>query len=275
MTTRTITALTIATSDPSGGAGIQADLKTFTALGAYGTAVLVALTAQSTHGVTGIHVVPASFVDEQIDTLLSDVRVDAVKIGMLANAEIVATVAAALERHRPPYVVLDPVMVAASGDRLLERDAVEVMRDELLPKVDLVTPNLPEAGDLLDQFQATDEADAERQAKELRELGVPRVLLKGGHFTSSPESTDLYVDERGTLRLAAPRVETKHSHGTGCTLSSGIAALRPRAADWPTAIFEAKTFVSAALATADELDVGTGNGPVNHLHAWWNRDQID
>jgi hydroxymethylpyrimidine/phosphomethylpyrimidine kinase len=264
-------ALTIATSDPSGGAGIQADLKTFSALGAYGTAVLVALTAQNTHGVTGIHVVPTAFVAEQLDTLFADVRIDAVKIGMLANAAIVETVADALERHRAENVVLDPVMVAASGDRLLERDAVVSVRDRLLPLVDLVTPNLPEAAHLLGVEQVWTEDEAADQARALHALGAKRVIVKGGHRTESPESTDMYVDGEGLERLVASRVETKHSHGTGCTLSSGIAALRARGFSWPEAVREAKAFVTASLRTADELEVGTGNGPVHHFHAWWGR----
>src|SRR5690606_16691645 len=199
----------------SGGAGIQADLKTFSALGAYGMAVLVALTAQNTHGVTGIHVVPSSFVTRQIDTLFADVRVDAVKIGMLADAEIARTVAEALERHRPGIVVLDPVMVATSGDRLLEPDAVAVLRERLLPLVSLITPNLPEAGDLLGVRRAVDLDEAKEQAVRLRELGVPRVLVKGGHLREAPESTDVYVDDEGVRLLSAPRVDTRHAHGTG------------------------------------------------------------
>jgi hydroxymethylpyrimidine/phosphomethylpyrimidine kinase len=269
-------ALTIATSDPSGGAGIQADLKTFSALGAYGTAVLVALTAQNTRGVTGIHVVPSPFITEQLDTLLVDVVVDAVKIGMLANAEVVRTVADALIRHRPPFVVLDPVMVAASGDRLLEAEAVRDLRDRLLPLADLVTPNLPEAAALLDAEVATTADDAERQARDLCRLGARRVLLKGGHRTSSAESADVYVDGTdmsvgdAATWFRAPRIATTHSHGTGCTLSSAIAALRPRRPDWPSAIEDAKAYVTQALVTAEQLQVGKGNGPVHHFHAWWD-----
>lgn len=262
-------ALTIATSDPSGGAGIQADLKTFSALGAYGTAVLVALTAQNTHGVTGIQTTPTAFITEQLDTLFADVRIDAVKIGMLANAAIVDTVVDALERHRPPYVVLDPVMVATSGDRLLERDAVRTLRDRLLPLVDIVTPNLPEAADLLGVEPARTDQEAEDQARALRERGAKRVLLKGGHRTESPESTDLFVDGSTLVRLSAPRVETKNSHGTGCTLSSAIAALLARGSSWPDAVREAKAYVTASLRAADSLEIGTGNGPVHHFHAWW------
>src|SRR5690606_34535796 len=220
--------LTIAGSDPSGGAGIQADLKTFSALGAYGTAVLVALTAQNTHGVTGVHVVPTAFITQQLETLVADVSVDAVKIGMLANAEVVNTVADFLERHRPPSVVLDPVMVATSGDRLLDASAVRDLRDRLLPLADLVTPNLPEAAALLETEPAREDEEIIRQADALRELGVARVLLKGGHRVESAESADYYVDGDVSRWLRAPRVDTTHTHGTGCTLSSAIAALRPR-----------------------------------------------
>ncbi|MFD2079713.1 hydroxymethylpyrimidine/phosphomethylpyrimidine kinase [Actinopolymorpha cephalotaxi] len=264
-------ALTIATSDPSGGAGIQADLKTFSALGAYGTAVLVALTAQNTRGVTGIHVLPTEFIAEQVDTLVSDVRVDAVKIGMLADATVVHTVAEALRRHRDrlPSVVLDPVMVASSGDRLLTEDAVALVRTELLPLAGLVTPNLPEAAALLGTSPARTPAEVERQAAELRALGVPRVLLKGGHGDDPEESADLYLDADGAEWLRAPRIHTRHTHGTGCTLSSAIAALRPQRPDWRTAVVGAKDYLTAALAAADSLDVGGGHGPVHHFHAWW------
>jgi len=263
-------ALTIATSDPSGGAGIQADLKTFSALGAYGTAVLVALTAQNTRGVTGIHVLPQEFIAQQLDTLVEDVAVDAVKIGMLADADVVRTVADALERHRPPAVVLDPVMVATSGDRLLTTDAVEVLRSRLLPLVDLVTPNLPEAADLLGRPVAHTVAEAEEHARALRELGARRVLVKGGHHVQAAESLDVYADASGVHHLAAARVETKNTHGTGCTLSAAIAALLPRRPDWLTAVRDAKDYVTAALAAADSLGVGSGSGPVHHFHAWWD-----
>ncbi|SDT17614.1 bifunctional hydroxymethylpyrimidine kinase/phosphomethylpyrimidine kinase [Actinopolymorpha singaporensis] len=267
--TRVPVALTIATSDPSGGAGIQADLKAFSALGAYGTAVLVALTAQNTRGVTGIHVVPPAFIAEQVDTLVADVRVDAVKIGMLADATVVHTVAEALRRHRLPSVVLDPVMVASSGDRLLTEDAVALVRTELLPLAGLVTPNLPEAAALLDTSPARTPAEVERQAADLLALGVPRVLLKGGHGDDPDESADLYVDADGAEWLRAPRIRTRHTHGTGCTLSSAITALRPQRPDWRTAVGDAKDYLTGALTAADSLDVGGGHGPVHHFHAWW------
>ncbi|MFI6093081.1 bifunctional hydroxymethylpyrimidine kinase/phosphomethylpyrimidine kinase [Streptomyces sp. NPDC051218] len=271
-------ALTIAASDPSGGAGIQADLKAFSANGAYGTAVLTALTAQNTQGVTGIHAVPPEFVTEQLDTLFADVAVDAVKIGMLADAAIAAAVADALERHRPRYVVLDPVMVSTSGHRLLEADAVTVLRDRLLPLADLITPNLPEAGDLLGAASATNRTEAVEQARALLKTGARRVLLKGGHHTHDAESVDILVDSThatdahgtGVTELSAPRVNTRNTHGTGCTLSAAIAALRPRSDDWQTAVRAAKDYLTGALRAADTLRVGHGHGPVHHFHQYWS-----
>lgn len=280
-------ALTIAASDPSGGAGIQADLKAFSANGAYGTAVLTALTAQNTQGVTGIHAVPPAFVTEQLDTLFADVRVDAVKIGMLADAAIATAVANALERHRPRYVVLDPVMVSTSGHRLLEADAVTVLRERLLPLADLITPNLPEAGDLLGRAAATNRNDAVEQARALLQAGARRVLLKGGHHTHHAESVDILVDATdtsdptdvtdatgawgaGVTELSAPRVNTRNTHGTGCTLSAAIAALRTQHSDWNTAVRAAKEYLTGALRAADTLHVGHGHGPVHHFHQYWS-----
>ncbi|WP_424217450.1 bifunctional hydroxymethylpyrimidine kinase/phosphomethylpyrimidine kinase (plasmid) [Streptomyces sp. BI20] len=268
--------LSIAASDPSGGAGIQADLKAFSANGAYGMAVLTALTAQNTRGVTGIHAVPPAFVTEQLDTLFADVPPAAVKIGMLADAGIAEAVADALERHRPLYVVLDPVMVSTSGHRLLEADAVAVLRERLLPLADLITPNLPEAGDLLGTAAAANRAEAVEQAHALLKTGVRRVLLKGGHHTHDAESVDVLVDgSRGAdgavvTELSAPRVNTRNTHGTGCTLSAAIAALRPRHEDWPTAVRAAKEYLTGALRAADTLRVGHGHGPVHHFHQYWS-----
>jgi hydroxymethylpyrimidine/phosphomethylpyrimidine kinase len=261
--------LTIAGVDPSGGAGIQADLKTFSALGGYGMSVVTGLTAQNTRGVRSVHGVPASFVTEQLDAVFDDVRVDAVKIGMLGTAEVADAVAAVLAARRPPYVVLDPVMVAKSGDRLLTVEAVAHLRDVLLPRVDLVTPNLPEAADLLGVPEATSEAEMRDQVDALRKLG-PAVLLKGGHL-AGPECPDLLaVDgDLEPVRLSAPRIGTTSDHGTGCTLSAAIAALRPQRGDWLTAVTEAKAYLTAALAAADRLTVGGGRGPVHHFHAWW------
>jgi hydroxymethylpyrimidine/phosphomethylpyrimidine kinase len=261
--------LTIAGVDPSGGAGIQADLKTFSALGGYGMSVVTGLTAQNTRGVRAVHGVPASFVAEQLDAVFDDVRVDAVKIGMLGTADVVDAVAAVLAARRPPHVVLDPVMVAKSGDRLLAADSVAHLRDVLLPRIDLVTPNLPEAADLLGVPEATSEAEMREQVDALRKLG-PAVLLKGGHL-AGPECPDLLAVDGAAepFRLTAPRVVTTSDHGTGCTLSAAIAALRPRRPDWLTAVTEAKAYLTAALGAAHRLTVGGGRGPVHHFHAWW------
>jgi len=261
------TVLTVAGTDPSAGAGVAADLKTFAALGAYGTLVVTAVTAQSTRGVTGVHQLDGAFVEQQLETLLADVRVDAVKIGMLGSADVTRAVAGVLRRHRLPHVVLDPVMVATSGDRLLAADAVAALRDELLPLADLITPNVPEAADLLGVAEARDEDEMRAQAARLTGL-TARVLLKGGHL-GGPESVDLLVDDDEVVRLTAPRVDTTSTHGTGCTLSSAVAALRPAAPDWATAVRGAKDYLTQALRTADRLDVGSGHGPVHHFHALW------
>ncbi|MFH5822915.1 bifunctional hydroxymethylpyrimidine kinase/phosphomethylpyrimidine kinase [Georgenia sp. AZ-5] len=261
-------ALTIAGSDPSGGAGIQADLKTFSALGAYGTAVITALTAQSTRGVTGVHTVPPDFVREQLDTLMADVPVDAIKIGMLSTAPTVEAVTAFLaERTNRPAVVLDPVMVSTSGSRLLDDGAVAAMR-RLLPHASVITPNLPEAAVLLGQDQATDEVTMRAQAHALRELGARRVLLKGGHLTGA-DATDLWLDDHGERLLRVTRVPTRNTHGTGCSLSSALAALAPQSGSWEEAASEAKSWLTGALAAADTLDIGTGAGPVHHFYDLW------
>lgn len=259
--------LTIAGTDPSGGAGIQADVKTFSALGAYATTVITALVAQNTQGVRAVHQVPPEFVTAQLDVLFDDVRIDAVKIGMLGDAKTVRAVAEALRRHAPPHVVVDPVMVAKSGDRLLAAAAVQALRDELLPRADLVTPNLPEAADLLGAAEARDEEQMRGQLHRLGQL-CPAVLLKGGHLGSA-QSPDLLLTEGQVRRLDADRVDTRNTHGTGCTLSAAIAALRPQRPDWATSVGEAKAYLTAALLTADRLDVGHGHGPQHHFHAWW------
>ncbi|HWG74010.1 MAG TPA: bifunctional hydroxymethylpyrimidine kinase/phosphomethylpyrimidine kinase [Acidimicrobiales bacterium] len=269
--------LSIAGTDPSGGAGIQADLKTFSALGAYGMAVVTAVVAQTTTGVTGVHEVPADFVTAQIDTLLADVRVDAVKIGMLANEGIVRAVGAALDRWHPPFVVLDPVMVAKSGDRLLAAGAVDALRDVLVPRADLITPNVPEAADLLGEIEAAGVDEMRAQAARLLGLGARRVLLKGGHLATGSRlegtSTDVLASAEDTEELCAVRVVTDKDHGTGCTLSAAIAALRPRHPDWSTAVGAAKAYLTGALGAAGRLDVGHGHGPVHHFYAVWDRDR--
>jgi hydroxymethylpyrimidine/phosphomethylpyrimidine kinase len=264
----TAIAVTLAGSDSSGGAGIQADLKTFAALGVYGASVITALTAQNTQGVTAIHDVPVDFIEAQIDTVFSDLDVAAVKIGMLSQVAIIETVAKGLERHRARNIVLDPVMVATSGDRLLAADAVEALRNVLIPRAVVVTPNLPEAAALTGATAARNEREMEIQARELLTLGARNVLIKGGHG-SGDESVDLLVGEGEVLRLSARRVATKNTHGTGCTLSSAIAAGLAKGLDLKTAAREAKAYITAAVAAADTLHVGHGHGPVHHFHATW------
>lgn len=260
--------LTIAGSDSSGGAGIQADLKAFSALGAYGASVITALTAQNTRGVTAIHTPDPGFITAQLDAVFDDVRIDAVKIGMLANAQIVRAVADALRRYQPKHVVLDTVMISKSNHALLAPEAVAALRDELLPLAGLLTPNLPEAGALLGVSAASDEAGMIEQAEALRALGARAVLMKGGHLTA-PDSPDWLIQDSGTLRLAAPRIPVKNTHGTGCTLSSAIAALLPQRADLASAVADAKQYLTGALRESDRLDVGSGVGPVHHFYQWW------
>jgi hydroxymethylpyrimidine/phosphomethylpyrimidine kinase len=260
-------ALTIAGSDSSGGAGIQADLKTFAAFGVYGASVITALTAQNTTGVSGIHLAPADFVTAQIDAVFSDLEVKAVKIGMVAQLATIDAIVAALKRWSPGPVVLDPVMVATSGDRLLSADAVERLRTELIPLASLLTPNLPEAAALLDEEIAASKAAIESQGKRLLELGCRAVLIKGGHGQGA-ESIDYLFGGNGVIPLSAPRIATKNTHGTGCSLSSAIAAGLAKGEDIETAVRRAKAWVSAAIAAADRLGVGHGHGPIHHFHAF-------
>ena len=261
-------ALTIAGSDSSGGAGIQADLKTFAAFGVYGASVITALTAQNTRGVAGIHLVPADFVTAQIDAVFSDLDVKAVKIGMVAQLATVDAIVAGLTRWSPKHIVLDPVMVATSGDRLLATDAVEALRTKLIPRASLITPNLPEAAALLDEPVAVSEAGIESQGKRLLALGCPAVLIKGGHGQGT-ESIDYLLSGNGIIALAAPRIATRNTHGTGCSLSSAIAAGLAKGEDMETAVRNAKVWVSAAIAAADRLGVGHGNGPIHHFHGFY------
>jgi hydroxymethylpyrimidine/phosphomethylpyrimidine kinase len=261
-------ALTIAGSDSSGGAGIQADLKTFAALGVYGASAITALTAQNTKGVTGIHLVPAEFVTAQIDAVFADLTIGAVKIGMVAQLATIEAITAALARFAPKHVVLDPVMVATSGDRLLSADAVEALRTKLIPRAAILTPNLPEAAALLDAPIATSEAAIAEQGGRLLALGCPAVLIKGGHGQGT-ESIDYLVDRDGVTALPAPRIATRNTHGTGCSLSSAIAAALAKGEDMASAVRDAKAWISAAIAQADRFTVGHGHGPVHHFHKFY------
>ncbi|MER2249004.1 bifunctional hydroxymethylpyrimidine kinase/phosphomethylpyrimidine kinase [Methylorubrum podarium] len=266
----TAIALTIAGSDSSGGAGIQADLKTFAALHVYGASVVTALTAQNTRGVQAIHDVPADFVAAQIDSVFSDLAVGAVKIGMLSHPATIRAVAEGLRRHAAGIpVVLDPVMVATSGDRLISQEAVEILRSELMPLAVVVTPNLPEAATLLDEGQAEHDNEAVAQGRRLLARGARAVLIKGGHGEGR-ESVDHLIAADGTLRrFAAPRIETRNSHGTGCTLSAAVAAGLARGQGLTEAVGTAKTYVTAAIRAADSVPVGHGHGPLHHFYALW------
>ena len=261
-------AVTIAGSDSSGGAGIQADLKTFSALGVYGASVITALTAQNTQGVNAIHDVPPDFIAAQIDAVFSDLAVGAVKIGMLSQPETIEAVAAGLARHRARNIVLDPVMIAASGDRLLAPEAIAVLRRVLIPRSLLITPNLPEAAALLDAPLAATEPEMREQAEKLLALGAKAVLIKGGHAEGA-ESVDFLVEPTTVARLSADRIATANTHGTGCTLSSAIAAGLAKGLDLSEAVREAKAYVTAAIAASDRLQIGHGHGPVHHFHGWW------
>jgi hydroxymethylpyrimidine/phosphomethylpyrimidine kinase len=263
--------LTIAGSDSGGGAGIQADLKTFSALGAYGLSVIAALTAQNTRAVTAIHDVPPEFVTAQLDAVFDDIEIAAVKIGMLSSAAIIETVSEGLRRHGARQIVVDPVMVAKSGDRLLREDAVSALKELLLPLATVITPNLPEAAVLLESAVVPDEAGMIEAAAGLRALGPEAVLLKGGHRRAG-DSIDVLDDGGAPLTLAAPRIASGNTHGTGCTLSSAIAALLAHGLPLRAAVQEAKAYITAAIRAADRLSVGHGHGPVHHFHALWRED---
>ena len=261
-------ALTIAGSDSSGGAGIQADLKTFAALGVYGASVITALTAQNTLRVSGIHHVPAEFVTAQISAVFSDLAVGAVKIGMVAQLATIDAIAAGLKRWSPKHVVLDPVMVATSGDRLLAADAIAALCAKLIPFASVITPNLPEAAALLDEPVAASEAAIEDQGKRLLAMGCRAVLIKGGHGQGA-ESIDYLIDASGGVTLAAPRIATRNTHGTGCTFSAAIAAYLAKGEGLETAVRNAKAWISAAISAADRFSVGHGHGPIHHFHRFY------
>jgi hydroxymethylpyrimidine/phosphomethylpyrimidine kinase len=259
-------ALTIAGSDSSGGAGIQADLKTFSAFGVYGASAVTALTAQNTLGVHGVHPVPADFVIAQIDAVLADLGVGAIKTGMLATAAIVGAVAGRLAACLEIPVVVDPVMIATSGDNLLATDAIEAVRTRLIPLATLITPNIPEAAALLAQAEARNEQEQGEQARALLAFGCRAVLLKGGHG-SGAEAVDLLVTREAVVRLARTRVATTATHGTGCTLSAAIAALLASGVELGPAVQRGKAFVWQALQSGRDLGIGAGHGPVDHLFA--------
>ena len=269
--------LTIAGVDPSGGAGIVADVKAISAQRAYACAVVAALTAQNTREVTGVLAIEPAFVRQQLDTLFADLRIDALKIGMLGDRLVIEVVAHRLAAQATPHRVLDPVMVAKSGDRLLEKSAIGALRETLLPLATIITPNLPEAGVLLEARAVETIKEMYRVAERLRELmphsGARWVYLKGGHLPGD-DAFDLLTDGDRMIELNEPRVATKNTHGTGCTLSAALAALLPQTRDVPEAAHVAKGYLTEALRNAGQLSVGTGHGPVHHFHSMW-RSQSD
>lgn len=265
--------LTIAGMDPSGGAGILADIKAMSALGAYGCAVVAALTAQNTQAVTDISPVNPEFVRAQIDTLFADIDIHAVKLGMLGQTGIIEVVADRLGHYQPPHLVLDPVMVSKSGDLLLEQKAIGALREQLLPLATLLTPNLPEAGVLLEMRAVETVREMRRVAERLRNLmthgGHRWVLVKGGHLPGN-DTIDVLHDGDKMLELPGRRIPTRNTHGTGCTLSAAITALLPQMNDVPALTKRAKDYLVQAISQADALNVGQGHGPVHHFHALWS-----
>ncbi|WP_420863669.1 bifunctional hydroxymethylpyrimidine kinase/phosphomethylpyrimidine kinase [Algirhabdus cladophorae] len=261
-------ALTIAGSDSGGGAGIQADLKAFSANGAYGASVVTAITAQNTKEVSAVHAVPVDIVSAQIKAVLDDLDVDAIKIGMLFSPELIEAVAQGLAGFTGP-IILDPVMVAKSGDALLQSEAVAGLIDQMLPLATVLTPNLPEAALLLDQPPAKTDAEAVAQGQALLTMGPRAVLLKGGHAEGDTCTDFLLTADAPPFALPAPRVQTQNTHGTGCTYSASIAALMAKGLDLPTAVQQAHSYLHQAILQADTLQIGSGHGPVHHFHAHW------
>lgn len=267
-------ALTIATSDSGGGAGIQADLKAFAARGCYGMSALAALTAQNTDEVRGIHALPTDFVGLQIDTVVEDIGVDAVKIGMLFNSDIIEVVAERLEAHRIKHIVLDPVMVAQSGAKLIKDEAIETLVKRLFPLSTVITPNLPEAETLLDR-EISNDSEVEQAARDLLELGPASVLLKGGHFSKDVSRDCLVIkDPEGRQDLfwfEGERIETDNTHGTGCTLSSAIAADLAKGNTLPDSVRMAKKYISGAIKAGSRFEIGKGSGPLHHFYELWDK----
>ena len=276
--TATPIALTIAGSDSGGGAGIQADLKTFSALDVYGCSVITALTAQNTQGVQGILDVPPDFIRQQVDSVFSDIAVNTVKIGMLSQQSVIEAVVSALETYQPTHLIVDPVMVATSGDVLLQQNAIDALRTLLIPKATLITPNLAEAAQLLNWDIPHSLEEMMAMIEPLQALGAKAVLLKGGHLpistdTSNQPSTykavDLFFDGAHLHTLESAWVKTKNTHGTGCTLSSAITALLARDLPLIEAVRGAKSYIASTIAHADQLYIGHGHGPVHHFYRQW------
>ncbi|MUL18010.1 bifunctional hydroxymethylpyrimidine kinase/phosphomethylpyrimidine kinase [Aliivibrio fischeri] len=259
--------LTIAGSDSGGGAGIQADIKAISATGGYACSVLTALTAQNTQGVTGIYPISGEFVEQQLDAVFSDLNVIAVKIGMLSDSDIIHSVAKKIKQYAPQFLVVDPVMVATSGDLLLQASAIDSLKSELLPLADVITPNLPEAAALINTQVPKNEVEMTAMINQLRQLGAKSVLLKGGHLEDDTNSTDLLILSDTVERLSTARIETRNTHGTGCTLSSAIASYLAQGHELQTAVTLGKHYITQAIIHADDLNIGQGHGPVNHFFA--------
>ncbi|WP_343293760.1 bifunctional hydroxymethylpyrimidine kinase/phosphomethylpyrimidine kinase [Vandammella animalimorsus] len=264
--------LSIAGTDPTGGAGVQADLKSIAANGGYGMAVVTALVAQNTQGVRSIHVPPMSFLREQLDAVSDDVRIDALKIGMLGTVDIIATVADWLAQHRPPVLVLDPVMVATSGDRLLDAAAEDALR-ALLHQADLITPNMPELAVLADAAEASDWPQVLQQAQQVANRYQVHVLAKGGHLQGALAPDALVTPEGNVQEFPGERIATRNTHGTGCSYSAALATLRPQTANWAEAVARAKAWLTESIRHADALQVGQGHGPISHFATLWRLQQ--
>ncbi|WP_117232401.1 bifunctional hydroxymethylpyrimidine kinase/phosphomethylpyrimidine kinase [Vibrio maerlii] len=258
--------LTIAGSDSGGGAGIQADIKAMSATGSYACSVITAITSQNTLGVSAIFPIPLDHVESQIDAVFSDLNVVAVKVGMLADSSIIQVVARKIKQYQPKFLVLDPVMVATSGDLLLEQSAISTLKQELIPLADIITPNLPEGAALTGKPVPESEAEMTAMIDELRALGSKAVLLKGGHLEEDENSNDLLILKKSDQLISAKRFLTKNTHGTGCTLSSAIASYLAQGHSLLEAVKLGKAYISQAIAHADELDIGQGHGPVHHFY---------
>jgi hydroxymethylpyrimidine/phosphomethylpyrimidine kinase len=259
--------LTIAGSDSGGGAGIQADIKAMSATGSFACSVITAITSQNTQGVSAILPVPLEHVESQLDAVLSDLNITAVKIGMLADSRIIKVVANKIKQYQPKHLVIDPVMVATSGDLLLEPSAISTLKQELIPLAEIITPNLPEAAALTERPTPQSEAEMKYMISDLRALGAKAILLKGGHLKQDENSNDLLITQDSAQLLRAQRFPTLNTHGTGCTLSSAIASYLAQCDDPLQAVHLAKQYISQAIAHADELQVGNGRGPVHHFFA--------
>jgi hydroxymethylpyrimidine/phosphomethylpyrimidine kinase len=266
--------LTIAGSDSSGGAGIQADIKAISATGSYACSAITAITSQNTQGVSAIFPIPLDHIANQLDALFGDLNIAAVKIGMLADARIIDIVANKLEQYNPNHIVIDPVMVATSGDLLLEPSAIASLKQRLLPIAQIITPNLPEAAALISQAVPANDTEMRHMISELRNLNTGVILLKGGHLESSLDSNDLLIFPDHVDVFPAKRIITRNTHGTGCTLSSAIASYLAQGLDLHSAVERAKVYISAAIGHADQLNIGRGRGPVHHFYALHNPNDV-